>query len=78
MPQDLPVIPADTTSVIIGDELYNSNQSRINQIQAYLNAWNAMNETGKRNYEQIQNDLAKKIQEGEEAKYVYFLLSHEL
>jgi hypothetical protein len=64
-------VPVDAANVVIGDELYLSNQTRINQVQEYLNSWNALNEEGNRNFNQIQSELARKIQEGEEAKYVY-------
>jgi len=61
-------VPVDAANVVIGDELYLSNQTRINQVQEYLNSWNALNEEGNRNFNQIQSELARKVQEGEEAK----------
>jgi hypothetical protein len=67
-------IPTDAANVVIGDEIYLTNQSRINQAQAFLNNWKAMNEEGNKNFNNLQNDLSRKIQEGEDAKYVRFSL----
>jgi hypothetical protein len=58
--------------LVIGDEEYRLNQLRIEEARRYIDSWDAMNEQGKREYNQVQQDLQKKIQEGEEARCVCF------
>lgn len=54
----------------INDGLYQANRARLQQAQARLNEWNAMNEEGKANYDRLQAELARKVREGEEARLV--------
>lgn len=54
--------------IIIGEDVYRQNQADIQEAQALVDAWRARNEQGKRMYDMYQDELARKIKEGEEAK----------
>ncbi|KAJ7129199.1 hypothetical protein C8R44DRAFT_72406 [Mycena epipterygia] len=58
----------DPRMVIHSDVAYATNRERIEKMQEFINRANAINEQGKRNYDQISNELKRKIQEGEEAQ----------
>lgn len=62
----------DAPLVLTDGETYRRNRERIEQMQEYINKANAMNEQGKRNYDQMAIELQKKIQEGEDAQYVSY------
>ncbi|KAJ6561457.1 hypothetical protein DFH09DRAFT_1159994 [Mycena vulgaris] len=67
-PLFLPMSGGDQPMVVHSDEAYRMNKERLEQMQDYLNAANAVNEQGKRNYDQLADELQRKIREGEEAQ----------
>lgn len=54
----------------INDDLYRHNQRRIEQLQKVVADWSRMNEEGNRTYHERQNELQRKIREGDEARCV--------
>jgi citrate lyase beta subunit len=63
----------DSRLVIHSEESYRVTKERIAKAQKMLDAANAVNEQGKQNYDHMANDLKRRIQEGEQAKYVSYL-----
>lgn len=61
----------DKAVLIIGEEEYRLNQLRIDEARRYIDNWDAMNEQAKKEYDQMQADLQRKIREGEEARCVF-------
>ncbi|KAK7062224.1 hypothetical protein R3P38DRAFT_691380 [Favolaschia claudopus] len=54
--------------VVHDDNTYLNNKKQLERMQAMLNQANAINEEGKRNFEQMENELKRKIQQGAEAQ----------
>ncbi|KAF8214127.1 hypothetical protein K438DRAFT_1956219 [Mycena galopus ATCC 62051] len=58
----------DQRPVVLDESAYLVNRKRIEDMQKVIDAANARNEEGKRNYDRMANELQRKIQEGEEAR----------
>jgi hypothetical protein len=61
---------ADPRVIVHNEETYLANRAEIDRLQAALNKAAAINEQGIRNFEQLENELKRKAQEGEDAQYV--------
>lgn len=55
----------------ITPETYQTNKASIEAAQARIAEWDAINEEGRRNHEQLEMALQEKIREGELARYAY-------
>lgn len=59
------------TNLVITDEDFASNQEKADQVEAWLQNFKRVNDLGHKNFDQIRQDLTAKIQEGEEARFVF-------
>ncbi|KAJ6560329.1 hypothetical protein B0H19DRAFT_113816 [Mycena capillaripes] len=53
---------------VVDEVAYRANREHLEKMQEFINAANAVNEQGKRNYDSFANELKRKIQEGEKAQ----------
>ncbi|KAJ7118551.1 hypothetical protein C8R43DRAFT_94977 [Mycena crocata] len=66
----------DSGVVVHNEDTYKANRARIQKMQEYIDAANALNEQGKRNFDQMEAELQNKIREGEEAQRMLAALQH--
>ncbi|KAF7335359.1 hypothetical protein MSAN_02346700 [Mycena sanguinolenta] len=66
----------DPRSLVHDEESYLANRRRLEGMQKIIDDAKAVNEQGKRNYDQLTNELQRKIQEGEDARVLLAALQH--
>lgn len=65
--------PGQEMSQVLTTEQYEANKHKIARMKEYLQAFELSNEAGHDTYKDMQQELQRRITEGERAQYVTFI-----
>jgi D-ribose pyranose/furanose isomerase RbsD len=63
--------PNQQVTHVLSNEQYEANKARISQLKEYVNAFEIQNEVGHETFVMMQQELERRVREGERAQYVH-------